>query len=106
MIGICQVANRPETAVQCIVRQIPLTSRDADQTTRIAASLEEVAQGQLIENTLWLPPQAIRTFQNRTFVVLQTPDGQAVADVTLGLQTDDRVEVLSGVNEGHIVIAP
>lgn len=115
MIGECQVANRQETRVQCIVRQIPLTSRDADQTTRIAASLDEVAQGQLIEifmplqiseNTLWLPPQAIRTFQNRTFVVLQTPDGQAVADVTIGLRTDERVEILTGVNEGDIVIAP
>lgn len=114
-IGVCQVANQPDTAVQCIVRQIPLTSRDADQTTRIAASLENVAQGQLIEifmplqiseDTLWLPPQAIRTFQNRTFVVLQTPDGQQVADVTIGLQTDDRVEILSGVEEGDIVIAP
>lgn len=114
-IGVCQIANQPDTAVQCIVRQIPLTSRDADQTTRIAASLENVPQGQLIEifmplqiseNTLWLPPQAIRTFQNRTFVVLQTADGQQVADVTIGLQTDDRVEILSGVEEGDVVVAP
>ena len=116
MIGVCQVANRPETAVQCIVRQIPLSSRDADQTVRVAASLEDVATlGQLIEvemplqtreDVLWLPPAAIRTFQNRTFVVIQTPDGERVVDVELGLQTDDQIEILSGVQEGDVVVGP
>lgn len=116
MIGTCQVANRPETKVQCAVRALPLSSRDADQSTRIGAILPDgLALGQLIEiemplqtreNVLWLPPQAIRTFQNRTFVVLQTPDGDQVADVTLGLRTDTQVEILSGVEEGQVVIAP
>jgi multidrug efflux pump subunit AcrA (membrane-fusion protein) len=118
-VGICQVINRPETAVQCVVRQIPLSARDADQTTRIAASLEltapDLQTGQVIEismplqvreDVLWLPPAAIRTFQNRTFVVLQTPDGPQTVDVQIGLQTDDRVEIVSGVNEGDIVEAP
>jgi multidrug efflux pump subunit AcrA (membrane-fusion protein) len=48
----------------------------------------------------------IRAFQNRTFVVLQTPDGERAVDVQLGLQTDDRVEIVSGVSEGDVVIAP
>ena len=116
MLGICQVANRPETAVQCAIRQIPFSSRDADQTVRVAASLEEVATlGQLVdvmmplqtqENVLWLPSAAIRTFQNRTFVVIQTADGERVSDIEIGLQTDDRVEIVSGVEEGDIVVGP
>ncbi len=115
MTGVCQVVNRPETAVGCAVRSIPLSSRDADQTTHVAASLDSVADNQLVEvqmplevreDVLWLPPGAIRTFQNRTFVVLDTPDGPRTVDVTLGLQTDDRVEITSGVNEGDVVIAP
>ncbi len=115
MVGVCEVLNHPETAVQCVVRRVPLTSTDADQTTRIAASLEGLQTGQLIDikmplqvshNVLWLPPSVVRTFQNRTFVVLQTPQGQRVADVTLGLQTTDRDEITAGVNEGDIVIAP
>jgi multidrug efflux pump subunit AcrA (membrane-fusion protein) len=115
MIGVCQVMNQPDTAVECVVRRIPLSSRDADQTTRVAASLENVADNQLIqvqmplevrENVLWLPPSVIRTFQNRTFVVLQTPDGPRAVDVQLGLQTDERVEITSGVSEGDVVIAP
>lgn len=115
MVGVCQVINQPDTAVGCAVRSIPLSSRDADQTTRVAASLEGVAENQLIEvqmpletreNVLWLPPSVIRTFQNRTFVVLDTPDGERTVDVELGLETDDRVEIVSGVNEGDVVIAP
>ncbi|MBN1287399.1 MAG: biotin/lipoyl-binding protein [Anaerolineae bacterium] len=115
MTGVCQVVNRPETAVECLVRRIPLSSRDADQTTRVAASLEDLPDGQLIEvdiplqvraDVLWLPPSVIRTFQNRTFVVLETSDGLRTVDVELGLQTDDRVEIVSGVNEGDIVVAP
>jgi hypothetical protein len=116
LVGTCNVLNRPETAVQCVVRQIPLSSRDADQTTRIAASLEEAAADQAVvevqmplqirEDVLWLPPVVIRTFQNRTFVVLQTPDGPRSVDVQIGLQTDERVEIVSGVNEGDVVEAP
>lgn len=118
MVGTCEVMNQPETAVQCAVRQIPLSSRDADQTTRIAASLDQItdiATNQLVEvnmplrisqDVLWLPPAAIRTFQNRTFVVLDTPDGQRSVDVVIGLETDDRVEIVSGVQEGDIVVGP
>jgi len=115
MVGICQVVNKPETAVQCVVRRVPLSAKDADQTTRIAASLKGLQTSQLVEvkmplqvasNVLWLPPAAVRTFQNRTFVVLQTPDGQKVADVTVGLRTDDRVEIQTGVNEGDVVVGP
>lgn len=113
LVGVCNILNQPESAVQCIVRRMPLSARDADQTTRIAATLPDATDGQLIEirmplqvreNVLWLPPAAIRTFQNRTFVVLQTPDGPRRQDIEIGLQTDERVEILSGLNEGDVVI--
>ncbi len=113
-VGVCEVFNRPETAVQCAVRRIPLSAREADQTTRVAAILSpDLPDGAQIlvrmpletrEAVLWLPPVAIRTFQNRNFVVVQTPDGERGVDVVLGLQTDDRVEIVSGVNEGDVVI--
>ena len=115
MVGACEVMNQPDTAVGCVVRSIPLSSRDADQTTRVAASLSNLPENQLVqvtmpletrEDVLWLPPSVIRTFQNRTFVVLDTPDGPRTVDVTLGLETDDRVEIVSGVSEGDVVIAP
>lgn len=113
MVGTCELMNQPDTAVQCVIRQVPLSNSDADQTVRVAASLENIPSGQLIEvdmpldvrdNVLWLPPEAIRTFQNRTFVVVQSADGERVVDITIGLQTDDRVEVETGLNEGDIVV--
>ncbi len=115
LVGVCQIINDPTSAVQCVVRQIPLTARDADQTTRVAATLSDVPLNQLIEVTmplqisegvLWLPPVAIRTFQNRTFVVLETPDGPRSVDVQIGLQTDERVEITAGVQEGDVIQGP
>lgn len=114
LVGVAQPLNRPDQAVQCIVRRVPLSAKDSDQTTRVAASLN-LPSGSLVElklpkkisyNVLWLPPVAIRTFQNRTFVVLQTPDGPRSVDVTLGLQTKDRDEITAGVKEGDVVVGP
>lgn len=116
-IGLCQIANRDDTMVACAVRQIPLSSRDADQSARVAADFSgfDPTLGQLIEvvmplevseDTLWLPPAAIRVFQNRRFVVVLEEDGERVADVVLGLQTDERVEIISGVVEGEVIVAP
>lgn len=117
MNGTCSPLNAPDLVVACVIRRLPLSNRDVDQSVRIAATFyeDEAAFGALInvtmaletrENVLWLPPQAIRTFQNRTFVVVETPDGQQVVDITLGLQTDERVEILSGLSEGQVVVAP
>ncbi|PJF20989.1 MAG: hypothetical protein CUN56_13365, partial [Phototrophicales bacterium] len=113
MVGICEVAGRPETAVQCIIRRLP--GDDTSETVRVAASLENVPLGETIdvsisigtrEDVLWLPPEAIRTFQSRTFVVVQTSTGETTADITIGLRTAQRVEILTGLNEGDVVIAP
>jgi multidrug efflux pump subunit AcrA (membrane-fusion protein) len=117
LVGECQVINRPETAVQCVVRRIPRDARDPDQTTRVAASLEDLnlRTGQIIEikmplqvrqNVLWLPPAAIRTFQNRTFVQLRVADGVRPVDVQVGLRTTDRVEIQAGLSEGDVVEGP
>lgn len=112
-VGICRDANNPDLEVQCIIRNLPLSNRDVDQTVRVAASLPELQQGALVEaemtlreslNTLWLPPQAVNEFGNRTFVVVQTDDGERVRDVEIGLQTDDRIEIESGLAEGDIVV--
>lgn len=112
-LGVCTVFNQPDTAVQCAIRQFPLSARDADQTTRVVADFGELPSETLIEvnmpldvreDVLWLPPAAIRTFQNRVFVVLETEDGPVRVDVQLGLQTDDRVEIVSGLNEGDVVV--
>ena len=112
-IGECRDANNPDLEVQCIIRQLPLSGRDVDQTVRVAATLPELQQGALVEaemtlresnDVLWLPPQAVNEFGNRTFVVIQTEDGERVRDVEIGLRTDDRIEIESGVEEGDIIV--
>ena len=57
-------------------------------------------------SALWLPPQAIRKYEGRRFVVVQDSDGQRRVDVRIGITSDDRVEILEGLEVGQIVIAP
>jgi RND family efflux transporter MFP subunit len=57
-------------------------------------------------DTLWLPPQAVRQFQGRNFVVVQDGDLQRRVDVTLGIQAEDRWEILDGVEEGWVIVGP
>lgn len=44
------------------------------------------------DETLWLPPDAIDTFQSRTFVIVQDGGRQRRVDVELGIEGQDRVE--------------
>ena len=56
------------------------------------------------EAVLWLPPQAIRVFDGRRFVVVQDGDVQRRVDVKVGIQTPDRVEIEEGLEEGQVVV--
>lgn len=57
------------------------------------------------EKVLWLPPQAIRTFQGRRFVVIEGEGGrQRRVDVKLGIESADKVEIVEGLKEGQKVI--
>jgi len=89
----------------------------ADTATRIALTTPpaELQLGDLArvtvllerrENVLWLPPAAIRTYQGRTFVVVKEGNLQRRVDVRLGIEGEDRVEIVSGLQEGQIVVGP
>jgi len=118
-------ANRPGEEYNGYIRRLPYlgststTGEDEDKSTRI--SLDEditdagLEVGDLMritvvlehkENVLWLPPQAIRTFEGRKFVVVQDGEFQARVDVKIGIESNDRVEILEGLEEGQIVIGP
>ncbi len=56
------------------------------------------------EDVLWLPPQAIRTFEGRKFVVVKDGEAQRRVDVKVGIEGEDRVEIMEGLTEGQIVI--
>lgn len=58
------------------------------------------------EGVLWLPPDAIRSAGGRTFVIINSESGPQRVDVEIGLQTRDRVEILSGLEDGQVVVGP
>lgn len=55
-------------------------------------------------DVLWLPTSAIRRFSGREFVVVQNDSVQQRIDVKLGLEGDNRVEIIEGVEEDQTVI--
>jgi multidrug efflux pump subunit AcrA (membrane-fusion protein) len=91
------------------------TLEDADTSVRISldGDLSEMELGdraQMVvvleekEEALWLPPEAIRTFQGRKFVIVQDEDRQRRVDVRLGIESRERVELLEGLEEGQIIV--
>ncbi len=119
------LANRPSEEFTGVIRQLPYLSttaddpQDSDPTTRIQMDVDPLEAGLELgdlmrvtvileqkEDVLWLPPQAIRTFEGRKFVVIQDGEYQARVDVKIGIESEDRVEILEGLEAGQIVIGP
>jgi multidrug efflux pump subunit AcrA (membrane-fusion protein) len=113
--------NRPDATLNGEVRQLPYPygggttdAGDDDPAAHIAIEGDvELAPGELAtvsivleekENVLWLPPAAIRTFQGRDFVVVQLDEGQKRVDVLLGIESEERVEIVQGLEEGQIIV--
>lgn len=117
---------RPDLLLPAVIRRLPVGGSGAvqgeDQTTRVditdlrglALEPNDVAQVRVVlerkANALLLPPEAIRTFEGRQFVVIRTGEGIGVREqrvtVRLGITTDTAVEILSGVAEGDVVVGP
>lgn len=53
---------------------------------------------------LWLPPDAVRQTGGRTFVIINGPSGPKRLDIEIGLRTRDMIEIVSGLDEGQVVI--
>jgi multidrug efflux pump subunit AcrA (membrane-fusion protein) len=56
------------------------------------------------DDVLWLPPAAVRDFNGRKFVVVQTDGLEQRVDVELGIEGNGRVEILSGLEAGQTVV--
>ncbi len=124
-MGVGQVAtvsltSQPGKDYPAKVRLLPdssSTSEKRDATARlvledasVALTLNEavvvIIAVETRQDVLWLPPAALRTFQGRNFVLVEDNGVQHRVDIRLGLQSDDRIEIASGLEEGQVVIGP
>jgi HlyD family secretion protein len=118
-----RLRSRPESEMSGSVRQLPypygggtVEAGEDDTAARIAfddpdlvLEMGELATVVIIleekVDALWLPPAAIRSFQGRDFVVVQEEDGsQRRVDVRLGIESEERVEILEGLQSGQIIV--
>jgi len=56
------------------------------------------------EDVLWLPPAAISVFAGRRFVIVEEDGRQRRVDVTIGIESSERMEIKEGVEEGQVVV--
>ena len=119
--------NHPEMEATGVIRRLPYFIElapgsqvsDQDSTTRVSMDTppsdlglelgDRVDVSVLLDsrqNVLWLPPQAIRTFEGRKFVIVQEGQTQRRLDIKAGIESDDRVEIVEGLDEGQVIIAP
>jgi multidrug efflux pump subunit AcrA (membrane-fusion protein) len=126
MIAEIFLTSRPGVRLSGMVRQLPYpygsggrgqTVEDMDKSTRVTIDSSPTDEGfklgDLVRVTvelerkadvLWLPPQALRIFDGRRFAVLQDGDVQRRVDVTVGIETPERVEIEAGLEEGQTVV--
>jgi HlyD family secretion protein len=90
-----------ERAIHVVLDSPP--SADTYQTGDKVTVIVQLASKQ---GVLWLPPDAIRSAGGRTFVIVNSEAGPKRVDVELGLQTRDMIEIVSGLEEGQVVVGP
>lgn len=117
--------TRPDLLMSAIIRRLPAPygsgggsiNNTTDTSTRFSVidaagfglvAGETVGKLRIIieqrQDALWLPPEAIRTFGERNFVVIRDGDRERRETVILGITGEQRVEITSGVREGDVVV--
>jgi multidrug efflux pump subunit AcrA (membrane-fusion protein) len=116
--------SRPDVIMPSVIRLMPApygsggsgAVQEQDRTTRIKV---EDTKGQTLEpgsvakirivleskkDALWLPPEAVRAFEGRRFVVVRKGDRESRVPVKVGIETEERAEILEGVEEGDVIV--
>ena len=101
-----QKGNKIEDRDQSIRITLVSGPEDVMKKLRIGDVTEATVRLQRREDTLWVPPETVRVFQDRRFVVVQEGAVQRRVNVKIGIEGEDRVEILEGLTEGQIVLVP
>ena len=116
--------SRPDVIMPAVIRMMPApygsggsgAVQEQDRTTRFTVTDtkgQELAPGAVVkirivlerkENVLWLPPDAVRAFEGRRFVVVREGERERRVTVKVGIETEDRLEILEGVKEGDVIV--
>jgi multidrug efflux pump subunit AcrA (membrane-fusion protein) len=120
-----RLLSRPDLVIPGVIRRMPApygsggsgVVQDRDVTTRfqvVDARGQQFEAGVTVarvsivlerkENALWLPPEAIRSFEGRRFVIVREGERERRVAVRVGIETEERVEILEGLNEGDVVV--
>jgi multidrug efflux pump subunit AcrA (membrane-fusion protein) len=121
---LVEPASQPGVAIPGVIRRIPLRGQgdlpaSEDQLVRVTLSIPPQEAGLSIDDqvevtvvvaerqdVIWLPAQAVRTFQNNAFVVVREDDVERRSDVVMGIAGGNRVEIISGLEVGQVVVGP
>ncbi len=57
-------------------------------------------------DALWLPSQAVRSFDDQFFVVVREGDQERRVDIEVGMTHEGQIEIVSGLAAGVTVVAP
>jgi HlyD family secretion protein len=122
-----RLLTRPDVAIPVVIRRMPApygsggsgAIQDRDQTTRFEvpdAQGQEIKAGATLgkirivlerkPSALLLPPEAIRSFEGRRFVIVREGERERRITVRVGITTETQVEILDGLEEGDIVVGP
>jgi RND family efflux transporter MFP subunit len=85
---------------------VKLDSPPSASTYQSGDKVTVVVQLASKKGALWLPPDAIRSAGGRTFVIINSDSGPKRVDVEIGLQTRDMVQIISGLEQGQVVVGP
>jgi multidrug efflux pump subunit AcrA (membrane-fusion protein) len=117
--------SRPDVVMPALIRLMPApygsggsgAVQEQDRTTRfkiLDLKGQEVEAGVTIvkirivlehkDNVLWLPPEAVRSFEGRRFVVVREGDRERRVTVKTGIETEDKIEILEGLKEGDVIV--
>ena len=121
---LVEPASQPGVAIPGMIRRLPLRGQgdlpaSDDQLVRVTLSIPpqeaELSIDDQVEVTvvvaerqdvIWLPAQAVRTFQNNAFVVVRENDVERRSDIILGIAGGNRIEIVEGLEVGQVVVGP
>ncbi len=121
---LVEPASQPGVEIPGVIRRLPHRGQgdqpaSDDQLVRVSLSIPPQEAGLAIDDqvevtviiaerqdAIWLPAQAVRTFQNNAFVVVRENDIERRSDVQIGITGGNRIEILEGLEVGQVVVGP